>query len=115
MDKRALGLRGELLAGKWLEANQFTILAQNWKAGRKEIDIIACKKNCLHFIEVKTRSGHAFGYGEEQVGHRKMKHIREAAQVYLGSHPQWQRIQFDVIAIEYKNGEERLVYFEDLS
>ncbi len=115
MDKRALGSRGEELAVKWLKANRFTILAQNWKAGRKEIDIIACKKNCLHFIEVKTRSGNAFGYGEEQVGHRKMKHIREAAQAYLDGHPQWQRIQFDVIAIEYRNEDEQLVYFEDLS
>ncbi|MFT4023023.1 MAG: YraN family protein [Flavihumibacter sp.] len=112
MDKKGLGTKGELLAVQWLQQNGFTVLAQNWKAGRKEIDIIACRGNCLHFIEVKTRSSSAFGFGEEQVNRRKMKHIREAAQVYLEAHPQWQRIQFDAIAIEWNS---ELSFFEDLS
>ena len=112
MDKKALGDKGEALAVQWLQENGFSILAQNWKAGRKEVDIIACKNNCLHFIEVKTRSDQAFGFGEEQVNRRKMKNIREVAQAYLEANPQWKRIQFDAIAIEWN---QELRIFEDLS
>ncbi len=49
------GKTGELLAKSYLESNSFTILEQNFRYGKAEIDIIASVGNFIVAIEVKTR------------------------------------------------------------
>ena len=52
-----LGRTGEELAANWLRSQGYQILERNWKSKYGyELDIIAFKDNCLHVIEVKTRS-----------------------------------------------------------
>ncbi len=114
MDRKGLGNKGERMAREWLRLRGFTILETNWRAHRREIDIIACKENILHFVEVKTRRQNNFGYPEAQVDRRKLVHLQSAASAYLETQPQWRRIQFDVLAIQY--GEPPVIDFlEDLS
>ena len=93
----------------------YTILACNWKYGRKEIDIIASLDNILHFIEVKTRRGHGFGMPEEQVTRKKLKNIKTAAEAYLEIFPQWRRVQFDIVSIIYAPGGHNIQLLEDIS
>ena len=51
----AKGSRAEKMAIKYLEAQKFQILEQNFYAKKMgEIDIIAQKDTLLHFIEVKS-------------------------------------------------------------
>ena len=58
--KKEIGNLGEQQAVEFLIQNNFAILQQNYRYKRAEIDIIAQKDNCLHFIEVKTRKNNTF-------------------------------------------------------
>jgi putative endonuclease len=56
MDKKTIGNWGELLARKYLQNNNYEILATNWRYKRWELDIIAYRQRILVGVEVKTRS-----------------------------------------------------------
>jgi len=93
------GFEGEKLGMDYLIEDGYIIAEQNWRHGRFEVDIIAIKNNTLHFVEIKTRRSTKFGHPEEKVGKKKMQNLINAAEQYLYIHPQWQRIQFDILAI----------------
>lgn len=93
------GLSGEDMAVKHLIEKGFEILQQNWRHSHWEVDIIAAKDGILHFIEVKTRKTKKFGHPEESVSKKKIQNLINAAEEYLYLHPQWQRIQFDILSI----------------
>lgn len=97
--RQTFGRIGETLAKSWLEEAGFTVLQQNWRTGRFEIDLIAYKDMILHFIEVKTRKDHSYGYPEQAVTKKKLQHIMQAAAVYQKKNPQWKRVQYDILAI----------------
>ncbi len=101
-----LGKKGEALALTWLTGHNYRVLHQNWRHSRMEVDIIAEKEMVLHFIEVKCRSNHEFGYPEESVNRKKIQNLLNAADEYLYQYPQWKRIQFDVLSIQVKNENE---------
>ena len=114
--KQALGQWGEELAAHFLEDNGYTLLARNLHTAHGEIDIVASKQEVLVFVEVKTRSSHAFAYPEDSVTLRKQAAMLSAAEDYLQAHPEsgdsW---QFDVIAIERKpGGKPEIVHFENV-
>lgn len=115
MHRKEMGAWGETVAAGWLQQHGFSVITRNWKSRRKEIDIIAFRGSCLYFVEVKTRSGLAFGHGEDQVNGLKMKHLKEAASDYLHEHPQWRRIQFDVLVVTGSRENYTITRFEDLS
>jgi len=49
------GSRGEQIAKDYLVSQQYTILEQNFRYSKSEIDLIAKEGEVLVFIEVKTR------------------------------------------------------------
>ncbi len=93
------GSFGEGLAAAYLQQNGFELLHQNWRHGHWEVDIIATKNNVLHFTEVKTRRTKKFGHPEESVSKKKIQNLINASEEYLHQHPQWQRIQFNILSI----------------
>ena len=93
------GIRGEHLAVEYLEQNQYKILHRNWRKRHWEVDIIASKEEILHFIEVKTKTSNNHGFPEEAVTKRKFKYLVAAAAVYLFENAEWERVQFDILAI----------------
>lgn len=93
------GLTGELLGTDWLTAAGYQVLEKNWRHSHWEVDIIAAKNNTLHFIEIKTRRSKKFGLPEEKVGNKKIQNLINAAEQYLYLHPQWTRIQFDILSV----------------
>jgi putative endonuclease len=99
------GNKGELIAEAYLIEKKFSIIAKNWRYKHLEIDIIASINKRLHFVEVKTRTNAKFGLPEESISQAKMNHLKRAAEAYLYKHPEWLKIQFDVIAITLKKGE----------
>ncbi len=109
------GKKGESLAADWLEKSGFTLLHHNWRHSHYEIDIIASRSNMLHFIEVKTRRSNRFGYPEESVSDRKMENLMQAAEEFLYQHPEWKKVQYDVLAITMlKNEEADFFLIEDV-
>ncbi len=93
------GKEGEQLAAVYLQEHGYEVLEKNWRFSHWEVDVIASKDQVLHFIEVKTRRSNSFGRPEEKVGNKKIKFLINAAEQYIYQHPQWQRIQFDILAI----------------
>jgi putative endonuclease len=111
----ATGNAGEAHAVLYLEHKGFIILERNWRSKRNEIDVIASKGNTLHFIEVKTRTSSSFAPPETKVNTPKLKHMKEAAEVYLQLNPQWKFIQFDIISVYLKtDGAANIYTIEDV-
>jgi putative endonuclease len=114
--RQVVGRWGEDSATDYLKANGYTLLARNVHSAHGEIDIVASKGGLLVFVEVKTRSSHAFAFPEDSVTRRKQAYMLSAAEDYLQAHPEsgdsW---QFDVIAVEGTPGGKALIeHFENV-
>lgn len=109
------GKIGEDQAVKWFVEKGYTILHRNWCYRKYEIDIIANRNNTLHFIEVKTRTSHSFGYPEEAVSRKKMENMMKCAEQYQLLAPQWKRIQYDILSISiHRDGHADYFLIEDI-
>lgn len=93
------GRNGEELAREYFAGKGFLILSLNWRYSYYEVDLIASYNNVLHFIEVKTRKKSDHGYPEESVTKKKLNNLKQAAREYLFQHPEWKRVQFDILSI----------------
>ena len=101
MKRRDTGIYGEKLARDFLERKGYRILENNYRCPHGEIDIVASDKDCLVFVEVRTKKSSNFGTPEESITQRKMEKLRATANHYLQAHDnlpkQW---RIDVVAIE---------------
>ena len=87
---------GKSICGRWVSdfGNQLSMPL-------REIDIIAEKDFCFHFVEVKTRRGDDFGYPAEAVNETKQRRMQAAARYYMHMNRlENVRVQFDVVEIE---------------
>ena len=117
MDKsfnRAKGNIGEVITIQYLEERGFTILETNYTTKLGEIDIIACKGNVIHFVEVKYRKNHNFGLGREAVTYAKRKTIRNVAMSYLQFKKLYDKVDvsFDVADIVGELNDCQIDYLE---
>ncbi len=101
-----LGKAGEELAVGWLRKNGYDILHCNWRYGHDEIDVIADRNGWLHIIEVKSRKYFPGAYPEESVTKKKFNFLKRAAEEFLYRHPQYTKIQFDILAITFFDNQE---------
>lgn len=105
MDKHTLGRLGEAAAAVHLQKEGCTILGRNLRMGHSEVDLLLTDGVCLIFAEVKTRReypGHTDAYGTPSaaVDQRKADFLIRAADSYLASHPEEERIpRIDVVEI----------------
>jgi putative endonuclease len=105
-NNKTIGKLGEDLAAKYLQKHGYDILARNWGNKWGEIDII-CREHprgdklitpgVIVFVEVKTKTGTAFGGPHEMVSPRKLFQIRRIASLYPAGISRPKRI--DVISI----------------
>ena len=112
------GAVGEQIAKEYLIKKGYIILATNWRAQHKEIDIIAKHTDVLVFVEVKTRRSTKFGYPEEAVTAKKWELLFLAAQAFIEQYTNYERIQFDIISValkikNVKDSETEIVHYED--
>lgn len=77
------GRRAEAAARAYLEMRGFTILEQNYRRPRLEIDIVAKKDGTVHFIEVKYRATDEQGGGLEAITPTKLKQMRRGAWTWV--------------------------------
>lgn len=99
-ERGQVGREGEALAADFLSRQGFVIVERNWRCRLGELDLIAARDGCLHFIEVKTRRSQRFGYPEEAVSRTKRQRWLRAIEVWLQSHaPAQAAYQADVITV----------------
>lgn len=73
-----IGRLGEDKAAEFLLKNGYKILARNYRIRGGEMDIVAFKRGVLAFVEVKTRTGEAFGTPAQAVDEEKIKRFLKA-------------------------------------
>lgn len=74
------GALAEDAAARWLIRSGWTILARNVRVGRDELDLLARDpQDAAVVVEVRARSGPAFGSGAESVDARKVARLYRAA------------------------------------
>ena len=100
--RKTLGDWGEKVARSYLEKQGYQILEGNFHTRLGEIDLIACKDDRLTFVEVKTRSNHAYGLGEEAINAKKLQAMLASIQTYLDTARENAQVewQIDVLIVE---------------
>jgi len=83
VNSSTFGRAGELKAAAAFRKKGFKIIAENYRAGPGELDIVAYKRGLVVFVEVKTRSGSSFGGPADAVGGQKRQRIVGAAEQFL--------------------------------
>lgn len=102
MDKRTIGQWGEDAASDYLKQNGYEILERNYHSHFGEIDIIAQERDCICFVEVKTRKNSHFGFPAEFVNLTKQQKIIKTAEFYLTKNIVVNNsYRFDIIEVFY--------------
>ena len=93
-------MAGEARVARWYSAHGYDIVAQNWRFGRGELDLVVCDGSVLVFCEVKTRSSDRFGTGLDAVTADKQRRVRRLAAQFLAADRRWRGpIRFDVASV----------------
>ena len=103
MDGRGdLGRRAEAMAEEFLRTHRYTIVARNYRCRAGEIDLVALDGPVLVFVEVRSRSGPAFGTPLESVDARKQIRLGRIARQFLAERRWHDRdARFDVIGVRF--------------
>ncbi|GMV04772.1 MAG: UPF0102 protein [Gemmatimonadota bacterium] len=96
----ALGRWGEARAARYLERRGWTVLARNYRFGRREVDLVVRRGPLVVFVEVKTRAGEGFGAPQEAITRLKRREVEAVAAHFLARHGlQEAPVRFDAVAI----------------
>jgi putative endonuclease len=105
---------GEAKAAAFLLEKGFEIVEKNFRNRHQEIDLIVRKDKMLVFVEVKTRSGIAYGMPEEFVNVAKARGVMKAAENYIFDNDWHFDVRFDIISILiFTNGKTEIRHIED--
>jgi putative endonuclease len=99
---KQIGDRGENLVAQLLQASGWKILESQWRCRWGEVDLIACDRQWLLFIEVKTRSDRNWDAdGGLAITSPKQAKLIKAASMFLVKHPQLATLacRFDVALV----------------
>ena len=116
MNRKKLGATGEKLAKDFLKKKGYRIRETNYRCRHGEIDIVARKKDCLVFVEVRTKASSAFGTPEESMTAAKKRKLVATALAYINSHDklpaQW-RIDFVAVELDQNGKTTRIELIEN--
>lgn len=100
------GRLGERAARKHLRRLGLKFLLANFRSSRGEIDLVFRDRDCLVFVEVKTRSSEDWTRPSAAVDSRKRRLLSQAALDYLKllRHPQI-KTRFDIVEVLLRDGD----------
>ncbi|MBQ9555672.1 MAG: YraN family protein [Muribaculaceae bacterium] len=99
---KKLGIEGEIAACEFLISKGYTVRETNWRLGHLEIDIVAQEPgaNCLHIVEVKTRTDPGPFDPMHAINAKKIRNLVNAANGYISQYQLPMSVQFDVMILE---------------
>ena len=108
------GRRFEALAEALLKATGWRVLDRDVRFLRKEIDLVVEKDGLVAFVEVKGRSGPAFGHPLEAITWRKRQAISLAASAWIArSDFRARSYRFDAVSVRLmRDGAHELEHIE---
>lgn len=115
MDRKETGILGEKLAVGLLKKRGYRIIETNYRCKEGEIDIVARQKDCLVFVEVRTKTSLAFGTPAESITWAKQARMRRAARRYVQTHdkiPELWRIDFVGVELDERGKAKRIDIIE---
>lgn len=101
--RNEIGRLGEDIAVAYLETGGFQVLDRNWFGPSGELDVVVYDpgQDAVVAVEVKTRSGRAFGTPAEAVTPRKVRRLRVLLAQWLARHEvHADEVRIDVVAVE---------------
>ena len=98
------GAWGEALAAEYLRRKHYKIIASGYHSRFGEIDLIACNRKFLIFVEVKLRKSARFAQAREFVDRNKQDRLRMTASIYLSENPTGLQPRFDIIEVYAPDG-----------
>jgi putative endonuclease len=112
-----IGCRGETIAKRYLQNKGYIIIEQNYKNKYAEIDLIACDKKVLVFIEVRTKIGEIFGTPEDSLNRNKIKKLIRNAAAYAAQKGYIKDYRIDAVCIvlDEKKNIERINHYQNIS
>ena len=96
---RERGRRAEDAAVIFLQQNGLNMVARNYQCRFGEIDIIARDGDALVFVEVRMRSGGAFGGAAASITRAKQEKLLRTARHYLSGLARAPACRFDAVLI----------------
>jgi putative endonuclease len=100
MHNQVLGFRGERIAERWLERKGWRVIQRRFRDGHRDLDLVAERDGTVAFVEVKARSGDAFGAPVEAVHWRKRRELTRSARMWISRYGQpGESYRFDVIGV----------------
>jgi putative endonuclease len=106
------GSEAEALVAARLRAQGFTIMAQNARVGRLEIDLVARRGPLLVFCEVRSRATAEFVDPILTIDGAKVRRIRNAARAWLAFRRlRYEEVRFDAASVVLRPDPE-ITYYE---
>ncbi len=113
MKPQELGIYGEKLAVKLLLEKRHTILTQNYRKGRGELDIVSTDGEMLVITEVKTRNSDALGAPYYAVSRKKQSQIVKLTNAYILENKLMNEVRFDIISIVHNQYRTTIEHIEE--
>jgi putative endonuclease len=117
--EKQIGNRGEEIAREFLEHKGLVFIQKNYHAQGGELDLVMRdeQNDEYVFVEVKTRTNEAFGYGEESITQSKFEKILRAIEAFFLKElhldePPFFRV--DAVIVRLKNGDTSCEHIEDI-
>ena len=79
--------RGERRALRHYRLRGYRLLAANARVGRYELDLVLRRGRTVLVVEVKEKSGSAFGDPLEMIDEEKVRRVHTAAAAWVSAHP----------------------------
>ncbi|MBE6997222.1 MAG: YraN family protein [Ruminococcaceae bacterium] len=104
MKEKLIGRFGEGAAADYLRKKRYRIIGMNYSCRFGEIDLIAETKDCVVFVEVKSRRDAHFAQAREFVTAAKQRRLTATAGLWLAQNPTDKQPRFDVVEVYCENG-----------
>lgn len=99
-ERQRFGETGERVAERWLRKRGWRVLQRRFRAGHRDIDLVAERDGMIAFVEVKARRGTEFGHPVEAVNWKKQNELARSASVWIDRFGRpGEHYRFDVIGV----------------
>lgn len=110
-NNKSLGQYGEKIAKNYYQSLGYQILTQNYHSRYGEIDLLCKKDQQILIVEVKTRKGQKYGYGEEIINNKKIDNLIKTYQIYARKNNLADYFDIEICVIELKNKQKTIQRF----
>jgi len=107
--RRARGRLGERLAAAYLELAGYTILGRNMHWADVEVDLVVRRAERVALVEVKLLQN-GLQAAKDELRPAQHQRLRRAAGALLAQHPGVESVRLDVIGIDWRGDELRLLH-----